>query len=137
MTELVAHPVSHPELSALQANKDDQPDHAFLQILHKELNANTMSIPSVRGGGQHGHLSHTRTLSKAGAAYLAITNSIPFINPVHPCLATGVHTTEANPQYTTNLKDFQVFLSTKASLQKQLSSQLSLQFSLTNKARTL
>ena len=123
MTELVAHQFPHPELSALQANDGDKPNHASLKVLHKELNANAMSIPSVRGTGQHGHL----TLTITEPAYLAITNNIPFVNPIHPgpapvhlAAATGPQITESNRQYAANLKEFQVFLSTEASLRKQL-----------------
>jgi hypothetical protein len=121
MTESVSHQFPHPTLTTLQSI-EGKPNHASLKLLHKELNANGMSIPSVRGSGQHGHLS----LIISNATYLALAN-LPFQAPVHPGpapehtpAATGPQITETNRQYASNLKEFQVYTSVEASLRKQL-----------------
>jgi hypothetical protein len=66
----------HPELSPLSSA--DKPTNASLKPLKKQLNANAMSIPSVQGGGAHGHLA----LTIPAASYLALTG-IAFVAPLH------------------------------------------------------
>jgi hypothetical protein len=121
MTESVAHQFPHPELSPLQTN-DEKPNNASLKLLHKELNANAMSISSLRGSGQHGHLA----LTVPAATYLHLATAA-FINPTHPgqapvhvANATGNQITETNRQFNSDLKEFQIFTSVEASLRKQL-----------------
>jgi hypothetical protein len=121
MTELVSHQFPHPELTLLQAN-DEKPNHSSIKLLHKQINANAMSIPSVQGSGTHGHLF----LTVSAAAYQVFANvgfnlpTHPGPAPVHAAAATAAAITETNRQYSANLKEFQVFTSTEASLSKQL-----------------
>jgi hypothetical protein len=58
MTKAVSDQFPHPELSPLQIN-EEKPNNASLKLLHKELNANAMSISSLCGSGQRGHLPLT------------------------------------------------------------------------------
>jgi hypothetical protein len=64
----------------------DVPMYETIAKLEKEINSNTMSIPSARGGGQHGHLAITP------AKYLALTEVV-FDPPLSPG-ATQKHPAE-------------------------------------------
>jgi hypothetical protein len=79
MANTVSSLFPHPELTLLAHNNDDKPNYASLKILHKEMNANVMSIPSTRGRGAHDHL--IAVLSNV--AYVALTQVV-FDVPVHP-----------------------------------------------------
>jgi hypothetical protein len=120
MAETVHQQFPHQELTALSTTEN--PNNAALTLLQKEINANAMSIPSVRGGGAHGHLALTMT----PAAYLAISGIAfavpihPGPAPIHPNNATGPVITEINRQYTADLKEFNVYLAVEANLKKQL-----------------
>ena len=81
----------HPELTAITA--DEKPDFTKLHIIHQQMNANAMSIPSLRGGGQHGHLATVVTAIK----YDAITDTHPWEDPQHPG-AAPVHVDGSNQQ---------------------------------------
>lgn len=120
MAESVDQQFPHQELTPLPAT--EKPTNASLRPLQKELNANAMSIPSVRGGGAHGHLA----LTMSAAAYLAVAG-FPFAapvhpgpSPVHPAGATGPVITENNRQYAANLKEFAIFTAVEANLKKLL-----------------
>jgi hypothetical protein len=69
-----------------------------------------------------GHLS----LTISDASYQAFANVAfdvplhPGQAPVHAPAATAASITETNHQYSSNLKEFQVYTSTEASLRKQL-----------------
>ena len=67
------------DLAELTPLPNDTPTKQSLTLLHKEINANTMSIPSNRDGGDHGHLA----LVLPAAHYLADTGH-DFVTPVHP-----------------------------------------------------
>jgi hypothetical protein len=57
-----------------------KPNHQTLSALEQELNSNTISVKSTRGGGSvHGHLIITISATK----YLALTG-IPFVAMEHP-----------------------------------------------------
>jgi len=56
------------------------PTNTSIQILAREVLANARAIPSIRGGGAHGHLG----LVMSDAAYRTLTGGIPFTLPVHP-----------------------------------------------------
>ena len=58
---------------------NDRPTRQALTLLHSELNANAMSIPSNRGGGDHGHLA----LVLSVARYTTVAGQA-FVTPVHP-----------------------------------------------------
>ena len=111
----------HPELTPIAPGA--KPDFASLKVIHQELNANAMSIPSTRGGGQHGHLAITLN----DADYLAINNAIAWINPVHPGPApvhapgaSGPQITEVNRAYKADLEEYQLYSTVIATLKKQL-----------------
>jgi hypothetical protein len=122
MAESVKQQFLHPELSPL-SSADCKPTNTSLEPLKKQLNANAMSIPSVQGGGAHGHL----TLTIPAASYLTLTG-ITFVTPpsswscTHTCRpATGpqiTKTNKTNRQYAAALKEYQVFTVVEANLKK-------------------
>ena len=102
---------------------DEDPSFNTLQVIHQEINANAIAIPSRLGGGAYGHLAMVMT----PAAYLALPNTVawlapihPGANPVHPAGATAPQITEVNRAYLSNLEKFEVYNSTKTALKKQL-----------------
>jgi hypothetical protein len=56
-----------------------QPAYASLQQTMTELKANSSSVPSTLGGGQHGHLG----LLLSNARYTALAHEA-FVTPVNP-----------------------------------------------------
>jgi len=56
------------------------PTNTSIQILAREVLTNAHAIPSIRGGGAHGHLG----LVMMDAAYHTLTGGIPFTLPAHP-----------------------------------------------------
>jgi hypothetical protein len=109
----------HPTLTQLS---DTTPTQVSLKLLHQELNANAISIPSNRGNGVLGHLA----LVTPPAKYLQLAG-VPFVPPIHPGNApihvpgaTGPQITETNRQYSADLKEFTLFFTTEAALKKQL-----------------
>ena len=58
---------------------DGKPTNTTLQVLQRQLFTNARSVPSLRGGGNHGHL----TIVLPAAEYLDRVG-VPFIVPVHP-----------------------------------------------------
>jgi hypothetical protein len=80
-------------------------NNSSLKLLHAELNANAISIPSNQSGGAHGPL----TLLHAPADCLVLTGSA-FIPPVNPgtapaiaATATSYQISEGNCQITPNI----------------------------------
>ena len=121
MTEAVSTQFPHPELTPILSH-EETPNHASLLLLHKELNANAMSVPSIRGSGQHGHLILTiddATYTNIGGLAFDVPNH-PGANPVHPAQSTATAITERNRQHLADLKEFQVYASVEASLKKLL-----------------
>jgi hypothetical protein len=120
MAESVEQQFPHPELSPLSST--DKPANTSLKPLKKQLNANAMSIPSVQGGGSHGHLALTipaaRYLTIVGIAFTAPLHPGPA--PIHIAGATGHQITETNRQYAAELKEFRVFTSVEANLKKEI-----------------
>jgi hypothetical protein len=73
MTEHAPSSFPHEPLTALSS---EQPNNLTLKLLHQELNANAISVPSIRGNGSLGHLA----LTVSAAAYtLAAGNNVQFI----------------------------------------------------------
>ena len=66
----------HPILTKLVGT----PNNTSIQILAREVIANARAIPSIRGGGAHGHLGLVLT----DVAYRNLTGGIPFTLPAHP-----------------------------------------------------
>ena len=56
-----------------------KPNNSTLQLLQRQLFTNARSVPSARGGGNHGHLAILLT----PADYIARVG-VPFVIPVHP-----------------------------------------------------
>jgi hypothetical protein len=59
-----------------------QPSYESLQNVSTELKANASSVPSILGGGQHGHLG----LLLSDARYATLPHSIPWATPGNPGL---------------------------------------------------
>lgn len=120
MTDTFSNGYPHAELTKLTL--DAPPSYASLKLLHKEINANAMSVPSLRGGGQHGHLAlvinAARYLILTGAAF--VTPPPPGPQPVHPLGLTQPQITAANRAYDASVKDFTGYTVTGRDLKKQL-----------------
>lgn len=112
----------HPELTPIPA--DTVPDFASLKIIHRQVNANAMTIPSTRGGGAHGHLA----LVIPAADYALIPGTIPWVDPVHPgpnpvypvLAPTAPQIHAAERQYKVDLEDVKLHQATRAQLKKQV-----------------
>lgn len=114
----VLHLFPHPVLT-----KIDVPSFTTLAVLHTEINANAMSVATMRGNGALGHLG----LTVPAAKYLLASNGVAFIppanpgpDPVHPPLATQYVISEANRVHLAEEKAFNVFIGVEAALKKQL-----------------
>ena len=84
-----------------------KPDYQSLAILHREVNTNSINIPSACGGGAQGHLALVITTTK----FDAITETIPWVNPVHPGATpvagmTAAQITENNRIHNANLTEY-------------------------------
>ena len=119
MSEIFNTIFPHPTLTPLS---NTTPTGATLRILHQELNANAIAVPSTRGNGTLGHFA----LVTPAANYLLIA-TVPFDAPVHPgnapvhqLNATGAQITEGNRQFTADGKEHTLFINTEAALKKQL-----------------
>ena len=66
----------HPVLTKMVG----PPTNSSIQILAREVLANARAVPSIRGGGRHGHLG----LVMSDATYLALSGGIAFTLPAHP-----------------------------------------------------
>lgn len=111
----------HGELQPIPL--EDKPTFANLKVIHQQLNANAMAIPSSRGGGVHGHLA----LVIPTAQFDAIPATIPWQEPVHPgaapahaAAATSAQITETNRAYKANLDEFLLYVATSTALKKLL-----------------
>jgi hypothetical protein len=110
----------HPALTKLG---NERPTQMTLRQLHKELNANAISVSSFRGNGTLGHFALVATPE----AYLTASGNIPFEPPVqpgpapvHPIPATAAQITEINRQYLADVKEFTTYANTESSLKKLL-----------------
>ena len=112
----------HPELTAIP--NDAKPDYASLKIIHQQLNANAMAVPSDLGGGNHGHLA----LVIPAAQYNAIPNTAPWVEPAHPgpnpvypvAAPTGPVIAAVDRQFKHALEAFRSCNSTQAVLKRLL-----------------
>jgi hypothetical protein len=102
---------------------NERPTVASLRKLKQEITANAISVYSIGGNGRLGHYA----LVVDNATYLAASNNIAFIapvhpgaNPVHPAAATGPQITEINRRYKAELAEFNTYHMTDAALKKQL-----------------
>jgi hypothetical protein len=102
---------------------DERPSRQSLLLLHREVNANAMAIPSRRGDGLQGHYA----LVVPPATYLMISGNIPFIpppnpgaEPIHPLGATQHVISEANRQYLAQMQEFDMYTTTAAYIKNQI-----------------
>ncbi|CAB9528753.1 hypothetical protein SEMRO_2312_G322870.1 [Seminavis robusta] len=102
---------------------DEKPTYATLKIIHQEMNANAMAIPSTNGGGHYGHLA----LVIPAAAFTALPNAIAWVAPIHPgespihgVAPTAAQISENNRVYEANEKKFLTYKATETALKKQL-----------------
>eukprot|EP00978_Attheya_sp_CCMP212_P023124 scaffold70121_cov55-Attheya_sp.AAC.4 len=95
-------------LTPLSVGSTDEPTYKTIKLARDQLNGNAASIPSLRGGGIHGHLVLTLT----DAEYLQVANNVAFVAPVHPdpltytANATGPQQIEQARLYKLNLESF-------------------------------
>ena len=115
-TKYFTHPVLTPMAS------DTRPTAVSLKLLHKEVNANAMSVPSSRGSGQHGHLF----LCVSAATYNTITEA-DFDAPTNPGPApeeledgTQFQISEHLRQYEADKKEYNLCINTSSSLRTQI-----------------
>jgi hypothetical protein len=120
MTDPFQHAFPHPTLTVLSK---ERPTPQTLLTLHQELNANAISFPSARGDGKLGHFA----LVVSPTTYLAASNGIHFIAPVHPGPlptlppeATEAEVTEIYRQYDDDVLEFSNYFSMRNILKKQL-----------------
>ena len=122
----------HPTLTKLG---ESTPTQSTLLILHAEINANAISIPSQRGNGALGHYilvagNDEYTLAagnEPGAEPEDAARPIVFQPPRHPGNAprheegaTGHQITEVNRQFKVDTEEFMMYVSTEAALKRQL-----------------
>lgn len=125
MTEPKEH-FAHTKLTALSAK--EVPTRKSLKTLHLQVNANAESVPSTRGGANHGHLGIV--LSPEDYATIQTEDGVaktPWVNPEHPGPrpeipdeATQYQIAEANRQYKADAEEYRLFKSTEAALRNQL-----------------
>jgi hypothetical protein len=98
-----------------------QPAYASLQQTMTELKANSSSVPSTLGGGQHGHLG----LLLSDARYTALAHEA-FVTPVNPpafappAVATAAQIEAARDVWSETKKTFQICQATEKALIAQL-----------------
>ena len=99
-----------------------EPTYETIKVARDQLNSNAASVPSLRGGGNHGHLSLTLTETE----FLALPNTSAFAAPVHPGPlvhvrnADGPQQVEAARIYKLNLEEFRVYNAVDQALRNQL-----------------
>jgi hypothetical protein len=108
----------HPELTVIH----DKPTYDSVRRLEKELYANAQTIPSLLGGGQHGHLGVVMPAAEylviSAVAYVVPVH--PGTQPVHPANSTAAQMNEANRQYDNSLTQVALHLSVVNALRQQI-----------------
>ena len=111
----------HPELTPIPT--DTKPDYLSLKLIHQQLNANAMAVPSDLGGGSHGHLA----LVVPAAQYNAMPGTAAWVhpdhpgpNPVYPPTPTGPVIAATDRQYKHALENFKTNTATEAMLKRLL-----------------
>ena len=111
-------PFAHPILTTMAGT----PTHWSIQVLQRELYTNARSVPSTRGGGNHGHLA----VLMDPATYNALTGvdfappDHPGQNPVHGNGPTASQITEINRQFAAALAEYTLYQQVLVELKKQL-----------------
>lgn len=100
-----------------------KPGPTDIRCLRREVYGNAKSVPSLRGGGQNGHLA----LVMDPTDYLLQPGAIAFVPPVHPGIppvhvanATQAQINAAETVYDRAIKEFDVFAAVKIALANQL-----------------
>lgn len=100
-----------------------KPGPTDIRLLRREVYGNAKSVPSLRGGGQNGHLA----LVMNPADYLLQPGAIAFVAPIHPGIppvhganATQAQINAAETVYDRAIKEFDVFAAVKIALANQL-----------------
>jgi len=107
-----------PELTAING----EPTPATMTLLQSELNGNTISVASNRGGGQFGHLA----LTLLGADYLAVAHEAfvtppnPGDTPIHGEAPTAHQITESNRAFLAAKSEYKLYLAVGQALKKEL-----------------
>jgi hypothetical protein len=112
-----------PTLSPVAIKGKSTPSLMTLYKLQSKLNQNAMSVPTERCDGMSGHL----VLTCPPAVFLALPRYVPFTIPANPgqnptILANATNATIRSRTAThfNNVKDFQLYLNTDATLKQQL-----------------
>jgi hypothetical protein len=100
-----------------------RPTVTSLLLLNQEITANAVSVYSFGGNGDLGHYP----LVTDAATYLAASNNVAIVAPVHPG-ANPIHVvgetaaviTETNRRFAADLLEFNTYRTTDAVLEKQL-----------------
>ena len=120
MTTLTAPAFSfpHPELTPIRG----RPTNPTISLLRKEVYANCRAVPSLYGGGEHGHLG---TIMPA-APYIALTGhaftlpNAPGPAPVHLAGATNFEINETIRLYNVAVVDIRTAHSVRAAIKAQI-----------------
>jgi hypothetical protein len=101
---------------------NERPTVSSLLLLNQEITANAVSVHSLGGNGDLGHYA----LVADDATYLAASNNVAFVAPVHPGAdpihaagATGPVINETNRNFAADLVVFNTYRTTDAVLKKQ------------------
>ena len=99
---------------------DGKPTNTTLQVLQRQIFTNARSVPSARGGGNHGHLA----IVLPAADYLLRTG-FPFVVPLHPgqapeAVGTSAAIAVAIRNYNDALADVTLYNSLSAALTSQI-----------------
>jgi hypothetical protein len=101
----------------------NEPDYDSLKTLQSEINANAIGIPSIRGGGAHGHLA----LVLPSTTLLILTNNVAFEPPEHPGSEpdhtekqNGNEYTETNRAFLADTLEYNKYLHVEQALKMQL-----------------
>ena len=99
-----------------------KPTPQTLQILKSEIIANAMSVPSARGGGEHGHLCLVLSADEM-ARHTEVPFEVPLHPgqpPVHPANTTNAMIHAADTAYTLHLSDAKEYNNTRNALRQLL-----------------
>jgi len=99
-----------------------QPTNTSITLLTKEIYANALTIPSLRGGGAHGHLGFVMdaTAYQQHSATAFALPAHPGANPNHPTGATSAQIQESIHAFNSLLAEHSLAITVREELKKQL-----------------